>query len=202
MFYRPEIDPMPLPYNPFKAIVAPRPIGWISTVNAKGEVNLAPYSFFNGISDKPPMVMYATSGTKLDIPEEKDSLVNIRANGEFCVSIVSYALRDAMNVSSAHYPHGQDEFELAGLEKGASQVVAPPFVAASPAAFECKLFKEIELPGGATVVIGEVVGVHIQDQYLKDGLLDVAAYQPLARLGYRDYSAVTEVFPLNRPEQS
>lgn len=202
MFYRPGIDPMPLPHNPFKAIVAPRPIAWVSSVDGNGAANLAPYSFFNGISDDPPMIMYATSGPKLGRPEEKDSLVNIRETKEFCVSIVSFELRDAMNISSAHYAHGEDEFTLAGLEKGAAQVVAPPFVKAAPAAFECKLYEEINLPGGASVVIGTVVGVHIQDQYITDGLLDVARYQPLARLGYRDYAAVQDVFALNRPEQS
>lgn len=201
MFYRPS-EGHGLPHNPFKAIVAPRPIGWISTVDEDGRANLAPYSFFNGVGDEPPMVMYSTTGPKVGRAEVKDSLTNIRATGEFCVSIVSSALRDAMNVSSGHYAPGDDEFEMAGLTKGASQVVAPPFVAEAPVGMECKLHQIVELPGDATVVFGEVVGIHIRDEHLKDGLLDVTSYQPLARLGYRDYTAVTEVFSLNRPGQA
>ncbi|MEM7438898.1 MAG: flavin reductase family protein [Pseudomonadota bacterium] len=202
MFYRPGLDDHGLPHNPFKAIVAPRPIGWISSIDAQGRPNLAPYSFFNGVGDAPPMVMYSTTGPKIGIDEGKDSIANIRATGEFCVSIVSSALRDAMNVSSGHYAAGEDEFEMAGLAKGASQVVAPPFVADAPVSMECKLHQIVELPGDAIVVFGEVVGIHIRDEHLRDGILDVTSYQPLARLGYRDYTAVTELFSLNRPGQT
>lgn len=202
MFYRPNIDQHGLPHNPFKAIVSPRPIGWISTLSKDGIANLAPYSFFNGIQDEPPMVMFSASGFKADTTALKDSLVNIRDTGEFCVNIVSDALKDAMNVTSEHYPHGTDEFEQAGLEKGAPKVIKAPFVAASPAAFECTLHSIIPLPGNGHMVLGEVVGVHIKDAHLKDGMLDVTSYVPLARLGYRDYTSVRDVFSLNRPEQS
>lgn len=202
MFYRPGQDDHGLPHNPFKTIVAPRPIGWISTVDETGQANLAPYSFFNGIQDEPPMVMYSTTGRKIGRDEEKDSLLNIRTTGEFCVSIVSSALQDAMNISSGHYAPNEDEFAAAGLAKGTSQVVKAPFVADAPVSMECKLFKEIELPGHAFMVIGEVVGIHIRDEHIKDGLLDITSYKPLARLGYRDYTAVTETFSLNRPGQS
>jgi flavin reductase (DIM6/NTAB) family NADH-FMN oxidoreductase RutF len=201
MFYRPEIDNHGLPHNPFKAIVAPRPVGWISTLDQDGNANLAPYSFFNGVQDIPPMVMYSTTGRKLGIDEEKDSLTNIRETGEFCVSIVSFDLQDAMNISSAHKPRGDDEYKHAGLTKGTPNVVNAPFVAEAPASLECRFFKEIELPGHAFVILGEVVGIHIQDQHIKDGLLDITSYKPLARLGYRDYSTVTETFSLNRPDQ-
>lgn len=201
MFYRPGIDQHGLPHNPFKAIVAPRPIGWISTLDEQGRANLAPYSFFNGVGDEPPMVMFATTGRKIGRDEEKDSLSNIRATGEFCASIVSSALRDAMNTSSGHYAPGEDEFEMAGLTKGASQVVAPPFVADAPVGLECKLYKEVKMPGESWVIFGEVVGIHIRDEFLRDGILDVTTYQPLARLGYRDYTAVRDVFSLNRPDQ-
>ena len=202
MFYRPVIDTHDLPHDPFKNIVAPRPIGWISTLDKDGNANLAPYSFFNGVNDTPPMVMYSTTGKKLDIDEEKDSLRNIRETGEFCVSIVSFALQEAMNISSAHKPHGDDEYTHAGLTKGTPNVVSAPFVAEAPASMECKLFEEIKLPGQAFVIIGEVVGIHIQDQHIKDGLLDITSYKPISRLGYRDYSTVTETFSLDRPGQS
>ena len=112
MFYRPEIDNHGLPHNPFKAIVAPRPVGWISTLDQDGNANLAPYSFFNGVQDIPPMVMYSTTGRKLGIDEEKDSLTNIRETGEFCVSIVSFDLQDAMNISSAHKPRGMTNISM------------------------------------------------------------------------------------------
>jgi len=202
MFYRPQVDPKPLPHDPFKAIVAPRPIGWISTLNTDGTANLAPYSFFNGVQDVPPMVMFAESGPKMGTDEPKDSLHNIKDTGEFCVNIVSDALKDAMNITSAHLPYGTDEFDAAGLEKGTPQVVKAPFVAASPVAMECKLHQIVPLLGNGTMLIGEVVGIHIQDHYIKDGLLDITSYAPLARLGYRDYTSVTDVFSLNRPNQS
>ncbi|GGA08105.1 flavin reductase family protein [Neptunicoccus cionae] len=201
MFYRPGHDDHGLPHNPYKAIVSPRPIGWISTLTRDGTANLAPYSFFNGVADDPPMVMFSTTGKKIGRDEVKDSLTNIRDTGEFCVSIVSHALKDAMNLSSGHYAPDEDEFTVAGLEKGTPNVVKAPFVAAAPAALECKLFKEIELPGGAVMVLGEVVGIHIRDEHITDGILDVTSYQPMARLGYRDYSAVTDIFSLNRPGQ-
>ena len=200
MFYRPGLDPHGLPHNPFKAIVSPRPIGWISTLNAAGLPNLAPYSFFNAVADTPPMVLYSSTGAKNREKEGKDTVANIRATGEFVVNIVSKALRDAMNASSAPLPHGVDEFEAVGLEKARCEVVAPPRVKAAPASLECRMWKIIDLPGEAnTLVIGEVVGVHIDETLLRDGMLDVTLYQPLSRLGYRDYAAVTEVFALKRP---
>lgn len=201
MFYRPGLDDHGLPHNPFKAIVAPRPIGWISTLDTDGNANLAPYSFFNGVQDNPPMVMFSTTGRKLGRDEEKDSLLNIRDTGEFCASIVSSALKDAMNVSTAHFARGDDEYARAGLTKGVPSVIKAPFVAEAPVSLECTFFKEIELPGHAFVIIGEVVGIHIRDEHLKDGILDITSYNPLARLGYRDYTTVTETFSLNRPDQ-
>ena len=201
MFYRPAIDDHGLPHNPFKTIVAPRPIGWISTLDKDGNANLAPYSFFNGVQDVPPMVMYSTTGRKIGRDEEKDSLTNIRETGEFCVSITSLYLQDAMNSSSAHLAPGDDEYAHAGLTKGTPNVVQAPFVAEAPVSMECKFFQEIALPGHAFIIIGEVVGIHIQDQHIKDGLLDITSYKPMARLGYRDYAAVMETFSLNRPGQ-
>lgn len=200
MFYRPNIDDHGLPHNPFKAIVSPRPIGWISTLDGNGTANLAPYSFFNALSDNPPMVMFSNTGAKPDQPYAKDSVANIRATGEFVANIVSFDLKDKMNATSAPLDADVDEFEHAGLEKAACKVIKPPRVAASPAALECKLFKIIDLPGENNVmVIGEVVGIHLDDSAIVNGIFDVTTYNPLARLGYRDYTTVRDLFPLKRP---
>ena len=183
MFYRPGLDDHGLPHNPFKAMVSPRPIGWISSLDADGRANLAPYSFFNALADAPPMVMFSNTGTKPDQPYAKDSVANIRATGEFVCNIVGFEMKDAMNASSAALPAGEDEFEAAGLERVPSSLVAPPRVAGVPGAFECKLWKIIDLPGASNhMVIGEVVGIHIDEGALKDGIFDVLSYQPLARL--------------------
>ncbi len=205
MLYRPR-DGHGLPHDPFKAIVAPRPIGWISTLDPEGRANLAPYSFFNGVADAPPMVMYATTGRKIGRPETKDSLTNIRASGEFVVNIVSWALKDAMNLTSGHYPPGVDEFEIAGLEKAACVEVAVPRVAAAPASLECRLVREVALPcadpqAENVVVFGEVVAVHIADDMIVDGRFDLTRHRPVARCGYRDYAVVSEVFQMTRPGQ-
>lgn len=203
MFYRPGLDPHGLAHNPFKAIVSPRPIGWISTRDIRGRVNLAPYSFFNAVADDPPMVIYASNGRKTEIDERKDTLANIRATGEFVVNTVGEALRDAMNTSSGSYPVGDDEFVRAGLTPAPCEIVGPPRVAEAPASLECCLWKIVELPGRAnTLVIGEVLGVHIDPGMVRDGRLDVIRYRPLARLGYRDYSVVHDVFELLRPGQT
>ncbi len=191
-------------HDPFKAVVVPRPIGWISSVSPEGVLNLAPYSFFNAVSDKPPMVVFSSGG-------RKDSLRNIEASGEFTCSIATDALRAAMNMSSAAVGPEVDEFKLAGLTPAASQFVKAPRVAESPVALECKLWKTIKLPPPEgksealwTVVFGEVVAVYIDDRYLRDGRIDVAAMRPIARLGYMDYAVVgTEnMFALNRPTVS
>ncbi|MEM9010170.1 MAG: flavin reductase family protein [Pseudomonadota bacterium] len=203
MFYRPGIDAHGLPHNPFGAIVAPRPIGWISTVDDACIANLAPYSFFNAVAYTPPMVMYSSTGAKLGAGERKDTLANIRATGEFVVNIVPEALRDAMNRSAQHAPAGIDEFAAAGLEKAPSTVVGAPRVAGAPAALECTLWQVVELPGGeSTVVFGEVVGIHIDDDAIVDGMVDPTRYRPLARLGYHDYAAVREVFAMRRPDEA
>ncbi|MBL4806288.1 MAG: flavin reductase family protein [Rhodobacteraceae bacterium] len=194
MFYEPRLG-HPLPHNPFKAIVSPRPIGWISTVDIDGNANLAPYSFFNAVADTPPMVMFSSSGNK-------DSLSNIRATGEFVVNVVSDSLKDQMNITSGAVPSNIDEFDLAGLKKADCRLVRAPRVAAAPAALECKVFQIIELvPNTSIMVIGEVVGVHLDDRAIVNGIFDVTLFNPLARLGYKDYTSVQKVFSLNRPEQ-
>lgn len=200
MFYRPGIDPHGLAHNPYKAIVSPRPIAWISSKGKNGHVNLAPYSYFNIVSENPIMVVFGSSGGKPDRENGKDTLSNIRETGEFVVNIVSYALRDAMNKTSDRWSADTDEFAIAGLEKAASRMVDVPRVARSPAALECRLWKIIALPGEhESLVIAQVEGIHIDDAFIRDGKLDVTLYQPLARLGYHDYSAVENIFELTRP---
>lgn len=200
MFYEPSAG-HGLPYDPFKAIVAPRPIGWISTIDMSGCPNLAPYSFFNAISSRPPMVVFSSEGMK-------DSSKNAKIMGEFVYNLATLPLAQAMSDSSASLPHGESEFEAAGLEMAPSRLVSPPRVAASPAALECRVahFTELhDLEGNATdrfLVIGQVVGVHIDESFLREGRFDTAAAQVLARCGYRDYSVVQRVFELLRPDEA
>ncbi|WP_102108741.1 flavin reductase family protein [Oceaniglobus roseus] len=199
MFYRPE-DGHGLPHNPFNAIVTPRPIGWISTRGRDGRDNLAPYSFFNAVAYVPPQVMFASTSAKEDRGDTKDSVAQIRETGVFCVNIVEYAMRDAMNATSAALPAGTDEFAEAGLEKAQCETIDCPRVAAAPANLECRLTQIVQLPGATNfAVFGEVTGVHMRDDCLRDGTFDVTIFQPLARLGYMDYARVTEVFPIRRP---
>ncbi|MEM6944467.1 MAG: flavin reductase family protein [Pseudomonadota bacterium] len=204
MFYRPA-DGHGLPHDPFKALVVPRPIGWISSLDGEGRANLAPYSFFNGCGDAPPLVMFAQTGRKTRTEAEKDSIANIRETREFACNIVSQALMDAMNTSSAQLGREVDEFEAAGLTKAPCAEIAAPRVAEAPASLECRLVRIVDdLPVWKEhqrniVVIGEVVGVHIADGALRDGRVDVVSYTPIARLGYKDYAAVRETFELERP---
>jgi flavin reductase (DIM6/NTAB) family NADH-FMN oxidoreductase RutF len=183
--------------DPFKALVAPRPIGWISTLSAQGVANLAPYSFFNAVSSEPHYVVVG-SGPR------KDSLRNMEATGEFAVNLATYGLREAMNASSATVAPEVDEFLLAGLEKAPCRAIAAPRVAASPACLECRLHRVIDLPDDSGTVdnhlaIGRVVGIHIDDRYIHEGRVDSAAMGLIARLGYSDYATVTEVWQMRRP---
>jgi flavin reductase (DIM6/NTAB) family NADH-FMN oxidoreductase RutF len=199
MFYRPE-DGHGLPHNPFNAIVTPRPIGWISTRGTDGSENLAPYSFFNAVAYVPPQVMFASTSAKDDRDGTKDTVANIRENPVFCVNIVEYEMRDVMNVSSGPWAREVDEFAKAGIERAACETIDCSRVAQAPAALECKLTQIVQLPGAANfVVFGEVTGVHMRDDCLVDGTFDVTRYNPLARLGYRDYTSVRDLFSLNRP---
>lgn len=200
MFYEPK-NGHGLPHSPFNAIVTPRPIGWISTRDSDGRDNLAPYSFFNGIAYVPPQVMFASTGAKPGLTGEKDSVSIIRETGVFCVNVVSEALTAQMNITTEHFARGDDEFTRAGLEKAESNVVNCPRVAASPASFECRMTQIVPLLGdGNVMVIGEVVGVHIRDECIVNGRFDVTTYNPLSRLGYRDYTVVRDVFELSRPD--
>lgn len=203
MFYNAAKSDHGLPYNPFKAIVAPRPIGWISSMSAKGEINLAPYSFFNGLTDHPPTVMFASEG-------RKHSVAFAEETGEFVCNFANYALRDQMNATSAEFARGVNEMDKAGLASAPSRMVKPPRVKDSPCALECKWLQTIrlsDLEGRITeryVVFGQVVGVYIDDAFIKDGKLDTAAMQPIARAGYADYFVGTAEtrFSIARPKRA
>ena len=199
MFYNPEIGHN-LPHDPFKAIVSPRPIGWISTIDKEKNVNLAPYSFFNAVADNPPMIMFSITGQKKNI-SSKDTLQNIIETKCFVVNIVSKDLLNQMNQTSGNYPKNTDEFVLAKLEKTNCVYIDVPRVKKSPASLECTLYKILKLPGFSNnMVIGEVVGVHINENILKNGIFDILAYDPIARLGYKDYTYVSSKFELERPK--
>ena len=190
-----------LKYDPLKALVAPRPIGWISTVSKAGVCNLAPYSFFNAVAEKPAYVMFSSVG-------RKDSLINIEETGEFVCSLATYDLREHMNWSSASVAYGVDEFPIAGLTATPSKFVKPPRVKESPVSLECTYWQTVPLPPskpGAPptnyVVFGKVVGIYIDDTFIKDGIVNTGAMKPIARMGYMEYAVVTPetVFSLNRP---
>ncbi len=200
MFYRPE-DGHGLPHNPFNAIIAPRPIGWISTRGSDGHDNLAPYSFFNGAAYDPPQVMFSTTGAKPDRLRGKDTLGNIEQTGVFCVNVVEEEGINEMNASSAAFPARTDEFAAARVTKAACKEIACSRVALAPAALECRMTQVVKLKGTDNfVVFGEVVGVHLRDDCLSDGKFDIARFGLVARLGYRDYTIVRDYFELARPD--
>ncbi|MBL4626596.1 MAG: flavin reductase family protein [Roseicyclus sp.] len=202
MYYRPE-DGHGLPHNPFNAIISPRPIGWISTRGAGGAENLAPYSFFNAVAYTPPQVMFSSTSAKPDRGDTKDSVANIRETGVFCVNIVEYAAREVMNETSGPWPKEEDEFTRADIPRAECAEIACSRVANAPANLECRLTQIVPLEGAHNfAVFGEVVGVHIREDCLSDGLFDVTRFNPLTRLGYRDYSVIREVFSLNRPGET
>jgi flavin reductase (DIM6/NTAB) family NADH-FMN oxidoreductase RutF len=196
MFYDAVKNDHGLALDPFKALVAPRPIGWISTVSAAGIANLAPYSFFNAFAQDPHYVAFGSG-------PPKDTLRNIEATGEFAVNLATWDLREQMNLSSAHVT--TDEFELAKLDRAPCRFIKAPRVADSPVCLECRLFQIIPLPddtGTAEnhMVIGRVLGVHIADRFVKEGRVDTVAMRPIARLGYSEYITVSEAWRLRRPD--
>jgi len=200
LFYEPK-NGHGLPHNPFNAIVTPRPIGWISTRGTNGKDNLAPYSFFNATAYVPPQVMFASTSAKADRDFGKDSTSNIRDTGVFCVNIVEYTARDVMNVSSGTLPADEDEFIKAGIDKADCDLIDCPRVANAPANLECRMTQIVQLEGENNyMVLGEVIGVHMRDDCLVDGIFDVTKFNPLTRLGYRDYSVIRDVFSLARPD--
>ncbi len=204
MFYEPK-DPGShgLPHDPFRSLVVPRPIGWISTQGRDGVANLAPYSFFNGVAHAPPIVMFAPNGQHVE-GGPKDSLRNITETGEFVVNVATWELREEMNLTSAAEARGVDEMALVGLEAAPSRLVRPPRVKASPIHFECKHLQTVELPTDDPAqpnhtVFGHVIGIHISDDILTDGMVDMNKFRPIARLGYFDYTVVDNVFTMLRP---
>lgn len=194
MFYRTS-DGAPLPHSPFAALVAPRPIAWISTRCSTGD-NLAPFSFFNALAYRPPQIMFA--------PDDCDTLKAVQETRVFAINLVTRALMGAMNASSAAFPRGTDEFLACGIEKAECATIPCPRVAASPACLECVATQFVTIEGegpeaGRQVVIGRVEAIHIDDGCLRDGRLDLALLRPMARLGYHDYAEVTELIEMKRP---
>ena len=198
MIYSATKDDLGFAHDPFKAIVAPRPIGWITALSAKGEVNLSPYSFFNAISSRPNIVMFSSEN-------KKDAVAFIEETGEFACSLVTKALAQPMNLTSAPLPRGESEYAHAGLTMAPSRFVKPPRVAGTPAALECKLLsiqQLHDLDGNVVprwMVLGQVVGTFIDDAFVKEGRFDTAGANPIARCGYADYAEVTSLFSITRP---
>ena len=199
VFYEPHRrDRVLFPRDPFKALVIPRPVGWISTMSAAGAVNLAPYSYFNAFSSTPMIVGFSSEG-------EKDSQVFAMETREFVWSMATYPLREQMNATSAPLPRGESEFGHAALETAPSRLVRPPRVRASPAAMECRVTQMVEIldvdgrDTGRRLVLGRVVGIHVDERFVKDGRLDAVAMQAIARCGYDEYTVVDRVFSMTRP---
>src|SRR3954447_4370527 len=197
MFYSIDRNDHGLPHDPFKAIIAPRPIGWITTMGANGAINLAPYSYFNGVHSKPPMEMFASEGRKA-------ALAFVEETKEFVCNLATWDLRSQMNQTSAPYPRGTNELEAAGLTAAPSRLVRPPRVAEAPCALDCKWLQTVELSGtdgkpvDGWVVFGQVVGVHIDERYIRTGCRDTAARKRTARGGYHDSSVLTKSFSMRR----
>ena len=198
MFYEPRRADHGLPHDPFKAIVAPRPIGWISALGADGQINLAPYSFFNAVCSRPPLVMFSSEG-------RKDAVTFIDETREFVCNLATMPLAEQVNLTSAPLARGDSEFAHAGLEMEPSRLVAVPRVKGAAAALECRHVSTQQLvdangsPVSCWLVLGEVVGVHIEDRFIVDGLVQTAAMQPIARCGYREYAVVERLFEMTRP---
>ena len=203
MFYETSDNDHGLPYDPFKSCIVPRPIGWISTIDGNGLINLAPYSFFNGVSGDPPMVMFASNGRQ---PHgSKDTVTNCEETGEFVVNLATWSLRKNMNQTSAAVPPDVNEMELAELAMASSDLVNPPRVKDTPIHMECQHFQTIDLPCHKqdhrnAIVIGRVLGIHIDDSLLVDGKVDLNRCRPIARLGYMEYSRVDYIFTMERPK--
>ena len=203
MYYETATNDHGLRYNPLKACVVPRPIGWITTINADGLVNLAPFSFFNLLSYDPPFVLFSAGVHEVD-GGKKDSVVNAEATGQFVYNMATWAQKDQMNETARIVERGVDEMTAVGLEPLPSCLVRPPRVKGSPVHFECLLHQVVVLPGRGPssvhdVVIGRVIAVHIDDAALTaDGRVDVLKFRPIARLGYKDYASVESLFQMDK----
>jgi flavin reductase (DIM6/NTAB) family NADH-FMN oxidoreductase RutF len=207
-----DVRPSDLAYNEFYRLlissVAPRPIAWVSTLSAAGKLNLAPFSFFNAISAKPPLLAFAPAIRQRSVgdttrPETKDTLRNVRDTREFVVNVVTYDLAEAMNLTSGEYDSTVDEFELAKLTPRASQMVKPPRVDGAAVSFECKVYQILDFsspPHGGSLVIGEIVSIHVEERHLKDGRIDPDSLDLIGRMGGIQYSRTTERFEMVRPK--
>jgi flavin reductase (DIM6/NTAB) family NADH-FMN oxidoreductase RutF len=209
MYFDPKdgMRPPPFKHTVYNALVVPRPIGWISTVSKDGIVNLAPFSFFNSLCGDPPCVMYCPNGYKPGTEEVKDSLTNAEETGEFVFNMCTEELKEAMNLTSIHVPASVDEMAEAGLEAAPCEQVTPPRVKASPIALECKYMQTVHLPSSRNgvpnyMVLGQVIGIHIADEVITDGMVDMGKLRPLARLGYLDYASIgpENIFSMPRPD--
>ena len=203
MYYEPGRTPSGLPFNPFKSCCVPRPIGWLSTVDAQGRHNLAPFSQFQNVGYDPPMVMVAAN--RRPNGELKDTVRNILDTGEFVWSMATHAQRELVSASAQEFPPGVDEFEAVGIASLPSVRVRARRVAGSPAHFECRVHQSLELPGHTPesrghLIVAEVIAIHLADDHLTpDGRFDVLKARPLARLGYLDYTSVDNVFEMRVP---
>jgi flavin reductase (DIM6/NTAB) family NADH-FMN oxidoreductase RutF len=199
-------------YNILISAVVPRPIAWVSSLSASGQPNLAPFSFFNAVCAKPPLLAFAP-GMRLPKKSEtadghseaitKDTLRNVRETKEFVINMVTYELAEAMNLTSGEYDAAIDEFQLAKIASAPSQIVRPRRVAESPASFECKLYQILDFnpaADGGSLVIGEIVSVHINDRHIKDGRIDRNSLDLIGRMGGMQYTRTSERFEMARPK--
>ena len=200
MFYEPKKG-VPFDIDPFKSLIFPRPIGWISSVNKKGIANLAPYSYFNAVTDEPPQIMFCSNGGSSNY-KYKDSLSNILSTKEFVVNFATSSTRNQMNNSSKDYKPDEDEFILSKLKKKKSKLVRAPSVKDSPVNLECTLVKTIKLKSNlkkvSTMIIGEVIGIYINNKFVKNGRIDSVSMNYIARMGYSEYTTVSSKFNLKR----
>jgi flavin reductase (DIM6/NTAB) family NADH-FMN oxidoreductase RutF len=203
MYYETDKNDHGLPFNPLKACVVPRPIGWISTIDAAGRVNVAPFSFFNLLSYDPPFVLFSAGVHEVD-GGKKDTVINVESTGEFVYNMATWAQKDRMNQTALIVDRTIDEMAAAGLEPEPSRLVRPPRIKGSPVQFECRLHEIVILPGRVPssnhhLVIGRVLAVHIADTALTaDGRVDVVKLRPIARLGYKDYASVDATFQMEK----
>ncbi len=207
MFYEPGKGPKGgnhgLPHNPLKNLFVPRPIGWFTTMDAQGRVNLAPYSFFNIVAGDPPIIVFGTGPDFRENSDDprKDTQRNIEETGEFVFNLATYDLKDQVKKSGDMLPYGEDEVEYVGLTKVPSKLVSPPRIKESPVQAEGKYLQTIQLPSNdknrpTHLILGEIVGIHISDELIEDGKVNTAKAKPLARLGYYDYGFIENIFPI------
>jgi len=201
MFYQPKKNPFSI--DPYKSLIFPRPIGWISSIDKKGIINLAPYSYFNAIADDPPQIMFV-AGASDRSSQKKDTLTNIMTTKEFVVNFATTATRKQMNLSSKDIHKDDDEFVLTKLKKRKSRLVKAPSVDDSPVNLECKLLKSMKLKSTSrnfsTMVMGEVIGIYIKDSFIEKGRVNSAAMRYVARMGYSEYTTVSSKFKMKRPK--